>query len=44
MASLYLTVFAASFLGSFVGVMLAGITLLYLVKKKLSNNPLGAMM
>jgi hypothetical protein len=37
------TVFVAAFLGSFAGMLTALLPVLYLVKKKWENSPMGAM-
>jgi len=37
------TVFLAAFLGSFTGILTAVLPVLYLVKKKWENSPIGAM-
>jgi len=39
-----LTVFAAAFLGSFTGMLTAVLPVMYLIKKKWENSPIGAML
>jgi hypothetical protein len=36
-------VFLAAFLGSFTGMLTAVLPIMYVVKKKLENSPMGAM-
>jgi len=38
-----LTVFVAAFLGSFTGMLVGLVPVVYYVKKKISSSPMGAM-